>query len=153
MIAAENSPPLSKPASARLPNLQGKTIPYVSIRWYKSQICGMHDHHAIKVMLRSPDGRYLAGHRGAWTFADERKDAHVFDYVADRIPQQLEALEHQHGLVLTAVALDPRDRYEVCDCCGQQMMSLRAFFDGSQYLCPDCQQKSSSSGAGAVDAS
>ena len=103
----------------------------------------MQEHHAIKVVLRSLDGRYLAGHRGAWTFVSERPEAHVFDYVADRIPEQLEALEYQHGLVLTAVALDPRDRYEVCDRCGHHMMSLSAFFDGSQYLCPDCREKPS----------
>ena len=102
----------------------------------------MQEHHAIKVLLRSLDGKYLAGHRGAWTFAEDRKDAHVFDYVADRIPEQLEALECRHGLVLTAVALDPRDRYEVCDRCGRKMMSLKTFFDGNHYLCLDCHQES-----------
>ncbi|HWW01649.1 MAG TPA: hypothetical protein VNZ64_18265 [Candidatus Acidoferrum sp.] len=103
----------------------------------------MQEHRAIKVVLRNLDGQYLAGHQGAWTFADEGKDARVFDYVADRIPEQLETLECQHGLVLIAVAVDPRDRYEVCDRCGQHVMSLKTFFDGTQYLCPECRQKGS----------
>jgi len=102
----------------------------------------MTERHIIKVLLRGPDGRFLAGHQGAWTFTEDPQNARIFDYIGDRIPEQLEALETRHGLILTAVAVDPRERYETCDQCGVRIMSFRAYFDGTQYLCPDCREKS-----------
>lgn len=106
-----------------------------------AKICRVQEPHVIKVVLRDLDGRYLAGHTGAWNFVDDPRTARVFDYVRDRISEQLEALEYQHGLVLTAVTLDPRDRYEICDRCGTRVMSVRTFFDGTEYLCPDCHEQ------------
>lgn len=101
----------------------------------------MQEPHVIKVVLRDLNGRYLAGHAGAWKFVEDPRTAYVFDYVRDRIPEQLEALEYQHGLVLNTVTLDPRDRYEICDHCGTRLMSVRTFFDGAEYLCPECHEK------------
>ena len=104
----------------------------------------MPDPDAIKVVLRAIDGRFLAGHRGSWRFIDDPKAACVFDYLADHIPEQLSNLQRNFGLVLTAVAVDPHERYEVCDRCGRHIMALKAYFDGAEYLCPACRQKTES---------
>ena len=98
----------------------------------------MNDPHAIKVVLRTLDGMYLAGHQQEWLFTEMASEATVFNYVGDHIPEQLDKLEREHGLVLLPVPVDPHERYEVCDRCGRRVMSFKVFFDGQQYLCPDC---------------
>ncbi len=100
----------------------------------------MTDPRGIKVLLRTLDGRYLAGEPEAWSFTPISSEARVFSYIADRIPEQLERLERDHGLVLLAVPVDPHDRYETCDRCGSRMLAFRAFFDGHEYLCPECRK-------------
>jgi hypothetical protein len=94
----------------------------------------------IPVVLRSFDGQYLAGHEGAWCFSQDLNEARVFDYIGDRIPEQLQMLEEDHGLSLSAMPLDPRERYETCDRCGARAMALRVYFDGRQFLCPACRE-------------
>ncbi len=101
----------------------------------------MNDNHAIKVVLRRSDGKYLSGQEDAWSFTDELAEARVFDYVGDRIPEQLASLQNQCGLPLVAVATDPRERYELCDACGHRIMSFKALFDGQRYLCPECRRR------------
>ncbi|HWH71609.1 MAG TPA: hypothetical protein VNT26_19710 [Candidatus Sulfotelmatobacter sp.] len=101
----------------------------------------MSDPRAIKVVLRGPDGRYVAGHQGAWIFTEDRAQARVFDYLADRIAEQLELLHKNQGIIWTVVPVDPRERYEICDHCGHRVMTFKVFFDGRQYLCPDCRIK------------
>ncbi len=100
----------------------------------------MNDRHAIHVVIQNFNGQYLAGHQGAWVFSSNLEDARVFDFVADHIPEQLEILKSRHGLDLAAVPVDPRERYESCDRCGDRVMSFRIFFDGKEYLCPDCRE-------------
>ncbi len=102
----------------------------------------MTDPRGIKVLLRTLDGRYLTGQPEAWSFTPFSAEARVFSYIADRIPEQLERLERDHGLVLLAVPVDPHDRYETCDRCGSRMLAFRAFFDGHEYLCPECRKLS-----------
>jgi hypothetical protein len=92
----------------------------------------------LKVVLRNAEGKYLTGDRGAWTFTGDRAAARVFDYLADHIDEQLGILEKDHGMILAAVPVEPRERYEVCDRCGQAWMSFKIFFDGHRYLCPEC---------------
>jgi hypothetical protein len=95
----------------------------------------------IKVLLRNTEGKYLTGDRGTWAFTDDRAAARIFDYLADHIDEQLVALERDHGMILAAVLVDPRERYEVCDRCGKPLMSFKIFFDGRQYLCPLCRDQ------------
>jgi hypothetical protein len=96
----------------------------------------MRDH--AKVVLRNGEGKYLTGDRGTWAFTSDRKAARVFDYVSDHIEEQLGTLEREFDLVLAAVPVDPRDRYEMCDRCGKPLPSYRMYYDGSRYLCPAC---------------
>jgi len=100
----------------------------------------MNDRHAIHVVIRNFSGQYLTGSQGAWIFSSQLGQAKVFDYVADRVPEQLQLLRKNHGLWLEAVLLDPGERYETCDRCGQRMFSFKAYFDGREYLCPDCRE-------------
>src|SRR5215471_12385011 len=98
----------------------------------------MPERHAIHVVLRDGYGRYLAGHRNSWSFTEDFSQARVFDFVADRIAEQVEVLKSAHGLHLSIIAVDPLDRYETCDVCGNRAMPYSTFFDGHQYLCPNC---------------
>jgi hypothetical protein len=44
---------------------------------------------------------------------------------------------------LSAVPVDPTERYEVCDVCGQRTMPYSIFFDGKNYTCSGCRSKQS----------
>ncbi|HLH52973.1 MAG TPA: hypothetical protein VKY92_05090 [Verrucomicrobiae bacterium] len=98
----------------------------------------MHEPHAIHVVLRDGCGRYLTGHRNTWSFTDDFSQARVFDFIRDRIAEQVEALQKGEGLALSVVAVDPLERYEVCDFCGHRAMPYSTFFDGKNYLCRTC---------------
>lgn len=100
----------------------------------------MRERHAIHVVLRDGYGRYLAGQREAWLFTADFSEARVFDFVADHIAEQVDALR-LNGLELSIIAVDPLDRYEICDICGHRAMPYSTFFDGRQYFCPDCRPK------------
>ena len=98
----------------------------------------MDERHAIHVVLRDNCGRYLAGKRNMWVFTEDFTQARVFDFVRDRIAAQIDALNREHGLALSIVAVDPLERYEVCDKCGNRAMPYSIFFDGRNYFCPGC---------------
>ena len=98
----------------------------------------MRARHAIHVVLRDGYGRYLGGHKDAWVFTEDFREARVFDFVADHIAEQLDALRCNQGFQLNVIAVDPAERYEVCDICGQRSMPYSTFFDGRKYFCPDC---------------
>ncbi len=66
--------------------------------------------------------------------------ATVLDFEGDRVAEQLEIVRRTHGINLEAVPLDPRMTHETCDRCEQLMIAPVAFFDGSQFLCPECRQ-------------
>ncbi len=98
----------------------------------------MRERHAIHVVLRDGCGRYLAGQRETWSFTEDFTQAKVFDFIRDRIAEQVERLSRDHGLALSVVAVDPLERYEVCDICGNRAMPYSIFFDGHRYFCRDC---------------
>lgn len=98
----------------------------------------MRERHAIHVVLRDGCGRYLAGQRETWSFTEDFTQAKVFDFIRDRIAEQVEMLSRDHGLALSVVAVDPLERYEVCDICGNRAMPYSIFFDGHRYFCRDC---------------
>ena len=95
----------------------------------------------IKVLIINEHGQYLTGTGTHWEFTDERQRAKVFDYAADHVEDQLRIVRRAHGLVWSAVRLDPREAYEFCDRCGTRIMAVRAFFDGQQFLCRECREQ------------
>ena len=52
--------------------------------------------------------------------------------------KQIELVRNAHGIIWAAIRLDPGEAYEFCDRCGCRMQACVAFFDGKQFLCPDC---------------
>jgi hypothetical protein len=104
------------------------------VRLHKS----MRERHAIHVILRDGCGRYLAGQKDAWLFTEDFSQAKVFDFIRDRIGEQVEMLRQKHGLELSIVPVDPIERYEVCDFCGHRGMPYSTYFDGQHYFCHDC---------------
>lgn len=98
----------------------------------------MNERHAIHVVLCDEAGRYLSGHRNQWSFTTDFSQARVFDFVRDRIAEQIEALRTQKGLALSVISIDPLERYEICDVCGRRDMPYGIFFDGSKYVCSGC---------------
>ena len=100
----------------------------------------MKDRDAVKVLIVNDDGQYLAGTATAWEFTEDRSRAKVFDFLKDRVAEQIELVRRAHGKVWIAVKLDPREAYEFCDRCGCRMVAFRMFFDGKQFLCADCRE-------------
>jgi len=98
----------------------------------------MDESEIVKVLIVNEDGQYLAGTATQWEFTEDRSRARVFDYVEENVASILGLIQKSHGTVWIAVKLDPREAYEFCDCCGARMTALRAFFDGTQFLCPAC---------------
>jgi hypothetical protein len=94
----------------------------------------MNDPHAIRVLLRSAEGKYLAGPGLQGELTEDRARAAVFDYLRDRVAERLEMMQGVHGTTWRPVLVDPREVYEVCDRCGQRVMSFKAFFDGRQAI-------------------
>ncbi len=107
----------------------------------------MNDREAIKVVIVNEEGQYLAGTANYWEFTDDRSSARVFDYVQDRVADQIELVRRAHGTIWAAIKLDLREAYEFCDRCGCRMLAYRAFFDGKQFLCADCRSIAHTNGA------
>lgn len=100
----------------------------------------MKDRVAIKVLIVNDDGQYLAGTATHWEFTEDRRQARVFDYIGDRVADQIELVRRAYGKVWIPVRLDPREAYEFCDRCGARMVAFRAYFDGGQFLCEGCRR-------------
>jgi hypothetical protein len=94
--------------------------------------------HSTKVFIRSSDGAYLTGAGAKWEFTPERAKATVFDYLRDRIAEQIEGIRKTSGLTLVVVIVNPEEIHETCDGCEQVVAPSKAFFDGKQFLCGDC---------------
>ncbi len=97
----------------------------------------------IKVVLRSPDGQYLAGGENAWEFTSDLTQAAVFNYLADQIETQLESIRKSQGIQLEAVHVAATELCETCDRCNETVLPTIAFFNGKQFLCPDCSERGS----------
>jgi hypothetical protein len=93
---------------------------------------------ATKVFIKGPDGTYLSASGKQWAFTEHRNKATVFDYVRDRIAEQVEGIRKTHGITLLIVAVDPKEIHERCDGCDQLVAPAKAFFDGKQFFCGNC---------------
>lgn len=98
----------------------------------------MNERRILKVRLRNANGDYLAARGGQWEFDPDVRRAVVLDYLEDRVGQQLELLEKNLGLALQAVPLPPWEIYETCDRCECLLAPVETFFDGKEFLCPEC---------------
>ncbi len=94
----------------------------------------------IQVILRDEEGHYLVRQPNQWSFTRERAEATVFDFQGDGFAEQLKKLTGLPDRKWRAIPVEPRERYETCDDCGQRMMSSKVFFDGKRYLCADCRK-------------
>jgi hypothetical protein len=101
----------------------------------------------IKVVLRSPEGHYLAGGPREWEFTENLADAAVFDYLAHEVETQLEFIRNSQGLVLEAVHVAAHELCETCDRCRETVLPTIAFFNGNQFLCPDCNRGAAAKGS------
>ena len=59
--------------------------------------------HGKRVVIRNAEGKYLGrGESGsAVSFTDDRKQAFVYDYTADRVRDQVEQVERLYGAMWT----------------------------------------------------
>jgi pyruvate-formate lyase-activating enzyme len=51
-------------------------------------------------------------------------------------------------LELSILAVDPLERYEICDGCGSRSMPYSTFFDGNKFLCSTCNAAREAAGIG-----
>ena len=73
-----------------------------------------------------------------WEFTDNVAEAGVFNYLGDGIETQLAAIEKSQGLVLDPIHVASHELQETCDRCEETVLPTDAFFNGRQFLCPDC---------------
>jgi len=52
--------------------------------------------------------------------------------------EQLELIQRTQGIVLKPVPLPPWEVYESCDRCERFLVPMETYFDGRQFLCPEC---------------
>src|SRR5271169_6697629 len=98
----------------------------------------MTEGHPIRVIIRNPEGHYLARGPKGWEFSRERSRAIVFDYEADNIANYLEVIRKARGPKLEAVSAEAMDIHETCDQCRGVIRSEEMYFDGTRYLCGIC---------------
>jgi len=98
----------------------------------------------IRVFIRDARGKYLAQDTFGLFFTEDRSAALVFSYRSDSVAEQLELIGARHGLALAAEPVPPEEIYESCDRCRELFMPFMVFFDGRQFLCPDCRKPGSS---------
>ena len=92
----------------------------------------------IKVFIRNAQGKYLSQDANGLFFTDNRSAALVFDYRSDSVQEQINLIGATHGIALAADPVPPEEIYETCDRCQDLFMPSMTFFDGKQFLCPDC---------------
>jgi hypothetical protein len=95
----------------------------------------------LKVFIRDTRGKYLAQDANGLFFSEDRAAAMIFDYRGDAVAEQLEMLGDAHGIDLTAEPVPPEEIYETCDRCKDLFMPFMTYFDGKQFLCPDCRSR------------
>ena len=94
----------------------------------------MNAQRVTKVLIRTVDGLYLTREREEWTLTEDCSKAAVLDYPTPHLADQLSAC----GYVFVIEPVDALKAYETCDRCGRTVMPRKAFFDGKQFLCPEC---------------
>lgn len=99
---------------------------------------GMKELGEIKVVLQSPEGKYLAGSGMNPCLVEEKARAIVLDYFADQVEYKIKVILEHSGIEFRPVALPPGDVYEVCDGCQRLEMPRETFFDGRLFLCAAC---------------
>ncbi|HEV2395001.1 MAG TPA: hypothetical protein VG146_21840 [Verrucomicrobiae bacterium] len=92
----------------------------------------------IKVVVKADNGMYLATTPDGLGLSNEVYGAVLFDYVDDKVEEKIIQLRQRHGIILQAVPLKMEDVLETCDQCDEKLVPLKAFFDGTQFLCPKC---------------
>jgi len=93
-----------------------------------------------KVYLRNLVGEYLSRDGRNWTFTLDQTKAHVFDYEADNVAEQLELAKRDSGVIWVAVQIDQNAEAETCDACGRKTRFTDILFDDTRYLCPNCRK-------------
>jgi hypothetical protein len=96
----------------------------------------------VRVVIRNAQGGYLAHDANGLFFSQNRTTAVVFSYRGDQIEEQLEVIRRSQGVVLTAEPVPSEEIYETCDRCKELFMPYMTFFDGKNFLCPDCRMLS-----------
>jgi hypothetical protein len=99
----------------------------------------------LKVFIRNLVGEYLCRDGKQWCFTTDPTKAHIFDYRADKVAEQLELARRESGAIWVAVQVDAPDGAETCDGCGRKLRSTDIQFDGTRYLCPDCRKPNDTS--------
>jgi hypothetical protein len=111
----------------------------------------MNDADPITVIIRNPEGQYLARGPKGWEFTQERAKAIVFDYQKDHVAEHLDLIRKAHGPSLEAVSADPEAVQETCDGCHQTLKAFEAYFDGNRILCAACRNRAAGTAAGVRD--
>ena len=99
----------------------------------------MQDLDVIKVLILNEHGQYLSGTATHWEFTEDRIRARVFDYHKDNVAEQLQLVRKIYGTVWIAMKLDPSETFEFCDRCGTRLTPTQVMFDGSLFMCAQCQ--------------
>ena len=102
--------------------------------------CVMKAQSGAKVLILTAGGHYLARRRGKWTMTDERSDASVFDY-SGQLVERVAGLPAGLGDIFVLMPAESFSADEICDRCGRVVKPSKAFFDGHQFLCPECRMK------------
>ena len=92
----------------------------------------------IKVVIRSPEGLYLAGGPEQWEFTDNLAEATVLHYLRDDVEGQLQRIQQAGGETLEALHIHSDELAERCDRCHVSIPPIEAFFDGRDFLCRGC---------------
>jgi hypothetical protein len=102
--------------------------------------CVMSERPVVKVLILTADGHYLARKRGGWRLTSDRSEATVFDYPAPGFADEIRRVPDVLGSVFVLQPADSFKADEICDGCGRVVRSSSAFFDGKQFLCPECKK-------------
>ena len=95
----------------------------------------------VRVHILNPQGKYLAGDGDDLYFTDQRSEAIVLSYEADRVAEQLESLRRTQGIILQSVPVPLEEIYETCDRCKELYMPFMTYFDGKEFLCVECHRR------------
>jgi len=85
---------------------------------------------------------YLGGDANGWRLLNNVYGAVLFDQDPVQLSRTLTLLRGATGLTLEAVPLRLEAVFETCDRCRAMVIPLVAFFDGREFLCPDCRNQS-----------